>query len=274
MPHARTYFFNKNYFSTIDTPDKAYWLGFITADGSVDHKALHIRLSTKDDTHLQKLLDSIGSDASIEYTRNNHNRPCVRIRVFSVEMIQDLASHGIMPNKTWTVAPWSGPFELERHYWRGVVDGDGWITTGSNGNTKRFYTVGLCGNLQIATGFQSFVYKHVGRFVPLVEKQLRTKTFYQVAYTGTHAAKEVCQLLDYENGIALDRKHAKALEIIAHEPSSKSPKILTMEEAQIVFDKYQTGKHSFALLAKQHNIGRGTVWNIVQKNGRFSELRD
>lgn len=272
MPHARTYFFDKTYFQDIDTPDKAYWLGFITADGSVDHKALHLRLSTKDDAHLQKLLDSIGSDASIEYTQNNHDRPCVRIRVFSVEMMADLARHGIEPNKTWTVKPWPGPFELERHYWRGVVDGDGWITTGSNGATKRFYTVGLCGNLHIATGFQAFVHKHTGRFVPLVEKKLRKNTFYQVAYTGTHAAKEVCHLLDYENGISLDRKHTSALKILAYESSSKSPKILSTNEAQLIFDKYQTGQHSYASLAKQHNIGRGTVWNITQKNGRFSAL--
>jgi hypothetical protein len=273
MPHARTYFFDKSYFSEIDTPDKAYWLGFITADGSVDHKALHIRLSTKDDTHLQKLLDSIGSDASIEYTQNNHNRPCVRIRVFSVELVRDLATHGILPNKTWTVKPWSGPFELERHFWRGVVDGDGWITAGSNGKTKRFYTVGLCGNYEIATGFQSFVHAHINRFVPLVEKHLRKNTFYQVAYTGTHAAKEVCQLLSYETGISLDRKHEKALEIIAYEPDSKSPNIVTMEEAQSIFDKYKTGQHTFASLAQQHNIGRGTVGNITQKQGRFSALR-
>lgn len=26
-----------NYFSTIDSPEKAYWLGFLFTDGSVDH---------------------------------------------------------------------------------------------------------------------------------------------------------------------------------------------------------------------------------------------
>jgi len=28
---------NNNYFSTINTPEKAYWLGMLYTDGSVDH---------------------------------------------------------------------------------------------------------------------------------------------------------------------------------------------------------------------------------------------
>jgi hypothetical protein len=35
MPRIRTYFYNEHYFHEIDTKEKAYWLGYIFADGSV-----------------------------------------------------------------------------------------------------------------------------------------------------------------------------------------------------------------------------------------------
>lgn len=50
----RKHFYNEDYFSVINTEDKAYWLGFISADGSVSRDAYHIRisLSSTDMKHL------------------------------------------------------------------------------------------------------------------------------------------------------------------------------------------------------------------------------
>ncbi|MBC8427393.1 MAG: hypothetical protein H8D97_00730 [Proteobacteria bacterium] len=53
---------NEEYFNNIDTKEKAYWLGFIYADGSVSQenskdKRLEIGLSSKDEKHLQKFAD-------------------------------------------------------------------------------------------------------------------------------------------------------------------------------------------------------------------------
>lgn len=49
---ARKYNYNDNYFENIDTEEKAYWLGFIAADGSIvnNNRALEItkiKLQTK-----------------------------------------------------------------------------------------------------------------------------------------------------------------------------------------------------------------------------------
>ena len=66
---------NFNYFDKIDTPDKAYWLGFIWADGYIAKRErkqpngcvrieynLKLELQESDASHVQKFLDCIESN--------------------------------------------------------------------------------------------------------------------------------------------------------------------------------------------------------------------
>ena len=57
----RLHFFNENYFDKIDAPDKAYWLGFMFADGSVGTNRFdtQISLAIKDIGHLHKFLECL-----------------------------------------------------------------------------------------------------------------------------------------------------------------------------------------------------------------------
>ena len=64
---SKKYFCNENYFEEINNQDKAYWLGFIMADGFIESKRkygnqkLGITLSSYDENHLilfNKCLDS------------------------------------------------------------------------------------------------------------------------------------------------------------------------------------------------------------------------
>ena len=52
----RKYFFNESIFDNIDTAEKAYWIGFITADGYINEKRgwLSIQLQYSDIDHLKK----------------------------------------------------------------------------------------------------------------------------------------------------------------------------------------------------------------------------
>lgn len=56
----RKYKVNEDYFKLIDTEEKAYWLGFLYADGCVTQatkysKRLQVNLSIKDINHLEIL---------------------------------------------------------------------------------------------------------------------------------------------------------------------------------------------------------------------------
>lgn len=62
------YQLNEAFFEQIDNEEKAYWLGFIAADGCVslrDGYKLRIKLQYKDRGHLEKLLSALDADYKI-----------------------------------------------------------------------------------------------------------------------------------------------------------------------------------------------------------------
>lgn len=122
---------NEDFFADIDTPEKAYWLGFISADGNVssDGKHVQIKLHERDEAHLQKFSDLIGYHGNIsKYSAvtNYGAYEFVTIKVQSEKMNLDLVKHGCIPNKsTWLEPPTGVKAALYQHFIRGMMDGDG-----------------------------------------------------------------------------------------------------------------------------------------------------
>ena len=70
----RKHFFNENYFENIDTEEKAYWLGFISADGSICKSSkynsyrLVLNLNRLDEHHILKFKNAIcANDINIKH---------------------------------------------------------------------------------------------------------------------------------------------------------------------------------------------------------------
>jgi DNA-binding transcriptional regulator WhiA len=133
----RRYNVNHNYFDVIDTEEKAYWLGFLYADGCVrktkSGSQLVLKLSVKDETHLKLFKEHINSEHKIVYsenkvmTKNNilsKSNNCM-IRVNSNEIVENLIKQGCHPRKTFTIEQPKINDELIRHFIRGFYDGDG-----------------------------------------------------------------------------------------------------------------------------------------------------
>ena len=60
--YRRKYALNEAFFEIIDSEEKAYWLGFIAADGCVYRRTLSINLNIKDKAHLEKLIAILNSE--------------------------------------------------------------------------------------------------------------------------------------------------------------------------------------------------------------------
>lgn len=58
---AKVYSSDNHFFDVIDSEIKAYWLGFIAADGNIHEGALQVVLSSKDHDHLIKLKEALRS---------------------------------------------------------------------------------------------------------------------------------------------------------------------------------------------------------------------
>lgn len=151
----RKYAVDETYFDQIDTPDKAYWLGFIAGDGCVlADGTLRVNLAPVDVGQLEKLAAALGSDAPIRHgTTRLHGKTFKRVilNVYCLHMTQALERQGIVPRKTWRMEPWDGPEYLMRHYWRGMVDADGSLSAVDP------FSVRLIGTEAVAAAFAEWM---------------------------------------------------------------------------------------------------------------------
>lgn len=137
------YSVNQDYFQQINNEWKAYWLGFLYADGTIriarnDKKDkmeynTKIGLCEEDVTHLQKFKNSLQSDSPISkkiVKLNDKEYGCCNINICNKKICEDLNNLGCTPNKSLTLKfPTYDkvPKNLIKHFIRGYFDGDGCI---------------------------------------------------------------------------------------------------------------------------------------------------
>lgn len=206
-----------DYFDQIDTPEKAYWLGFLGADGCIvatprhpegDH--LSIRLAARDKGHLVKLRAATGATAGVhEGVSNGFGKPTASasLVIGSRRLTDALIALGIDPRKSATVKPWDGPADLMPHFWRGLFDGDGSIARKGEG----LWTMFLCGSEACVRGFTAWAHEICGT---TAAPYFRTGCWY-VSISGRHQVAKLARALYGDATVSLDRKQERADRILA-----------------------------------------------------------
>ena len=129
---------NTSKFQKIDNEEKAYWLGFIAADGCIYKRStnkaggfLAISLSRKDKDHLLKFKNFMESNVPIiDFIQNDgysNNTEMSKIIINSNELVNDLCSLGITNKKSLTLKPPKIDSEYYLPFIKGYFDGDGSI---------------------------------------------------------------------------------------------------------------------------------------------------
>lgn len=125
---------NESFFEKIDTEKKAYWLGFLTADGCIKTKSncVSIALAVKDVEHLYRFKKDVESEHPIKIeqhvTFDGAVKESCALRISSRKLHHDLENLGFTPNKSCHEQPVDLPENLRPHYIRGMFDGDGWFS--------------------------------------------------------------------------------------------------------------------------------------------------
>ena len=225
MPRKSTI---KNYdvFKPPYTEEASYWLGFLMADGSMTsykskvcgytQNKLSIGLSIKDLSHLEKLKKYLNTtnkisvyNASIK--KLNKTYPSCRISFTHPILTKDLMNLGIIPNKTYkTHAPDS--MKTSKHFWRGMVDGDGCLDTKLAVNVVR-PRIQLSGTEEILIQYVEFINSNIiGVAHKSLYKQTKSKSY--IAVYSDFAAIKIIKLLYEGANIYLDRKFELANTLI------------------------------------------------------------
>lgn len=129
----RRFQINETFFDIIDTEEKAYFLGFLYADGYNNRTYNSVRLVLKEEDFpiLNKLNSLIYPDKPLTFTKKQKktysNTYCLRI--VNKHISQKLEQLGCGQAKTHTIRfPEFLDFHLLRHFIRGYFDGDGHVS--------------------------------------------------------------------------------------------------------------------------------------------------
>jgi hypothetical protein len=133
---------NSNFFDSIDTEEKAYWLGFFYADGYLDKNGslLKIDLTAKDALHLQRFADIFQREVRVHARsadkRNGKIYTTATCVVSCAYLWNELRAKGIKQGNT--LSEDDSIFEhmsveLLHHFVRGFFDGDGTVYPNKEG---------------------------------------------------------------------------------------------------------------------------------------------
>lgn len=145
---------NRNIFHTISTPEQAYWLGFILADGCLHlvnknnfNGHFSIDIGAEDKDHLYKFASFIEADQDIIQTTVHSitGNELVHVQLCCADTQKDLYNLGIQPRKSGKEKWIDTPFPAD--FIRGVYDGDGYIR-------ENLHSIGLVGSYDLLFAIQ------------------------------------------------------------------------------------------------------------------------
>lgn len=207
---------NEDFFETIDTEEKAYWLGFIQADGCIYTTPsygyrLEITLQETDRQHLKKFSDIFNIELKERIQiLNNINYKYVVFNIYSKKIFCDLLNVGIEERKTYsetTNVICNVPDNLIHHFIRGVFDGDGCINC-DKANKGHFI---ISGSKDFLEKIQEIMIDQIG----LNKTALIQKSDYcwVIQYSGNNSVRYIYSWLYKDVVVLLERKKMKFEEI-------------------------------------------------------------
>lgn len=213
--------FNRDFFDIIDTEEKAYWLGFMYADGYIEQNkySVGLSLSIKDIEHLKKYNKALNyarglnisethQFGSSEHTnKKGETLYMVSTIITDRQLWEGLNSKGCVPNKSLILTfPDESIFvnkKLIFDFIRGYVDGDGSLGVYPHSKTNPTLEESL---LIVGTKpFLEGVQKYLGKGF-LMQKPNCNENTYRLGYSTTKANKAATLLYKHAT-IYLERKY-------------------------------------------------------------------
>lgn len=200
-----------NVFKIIDNEYKAYWLGFLYADGNIGSKEdkIELSLAEKDIKHIEKFRDFIGINNKISYRQKTK---AYRFSFRSQNCKEDLIDKGCFPKKSLSLKfprEEQVPSYLIRHFIRGYFDGDGWFCNTENGCLQ----IGLIGTEDFLKSFLHLMRGkiNVNNKIFNVHRENGAKRY---VFSKEQDIKTFLNYIYKNSNIYLDRKYAHYIDFI------------------------------------------------------------
>ena len=215
------YCYNVDFFKDIDNQDKAYWLGFIFADGYIVYKdtlpvcyEFCIELQQSDYMHLKKFNTAIQGNLQIVYRSrpsyfdNTKIHRSALIRIYNKRFVSNLMTHGVVQNKSLIKRFPVISDDLLPHFIRGYYDGNGCVCK-DDLRKKLFQCNFTCGSLDFVSKlreklFQNNIYSYI------IHEQ---EYSYRLYIKGIENCTRFLQYIYTDAHCMLDKKYNRALQL-------------------------------------------------------------
>lgn len=159
---------NENYFSVIDSADKAYWLGALYADGCVRNDK-NVFFTSKDKDWVLDFLKAIEyTGKPLRELHKVYKTECWKANITSKIMFKDLVNNGCVPNKSLILEFPKLNDSLIPHFIRGYFDGDGSVGEYKTSNKSEYKAL----RSSICSGSKKFLDELV-KYLPIKYMNVR-----------------------------------------------------------------------------------------------------
>ena len=216
--HYRLYFHDFDFFETIDTEKKAYWLGFMYADGYIVNNENHygedgfgLTLAEDSIDSIEKFKASIKATNPICYDNSKSiGQRQVKLVCRSQKTVNDLIDKGVLKGKSLILKPPTKvPQPLIHHFIRGFFDGDGSLMRYQNKNCKHIsFGISFTTTYEMAKWLQEIL--NMGNIFP--EKRHEATWYYSVG--GNQQVLQLCHYMYDNASIWMNRKYERYKELL------------------------------------------------------------
>lgn len=188
---SRIHSINENAFDNLDNEHALYFLGFIYADGYVSKHELKIGLAKKDEIQLYKIINFLKSTAVVTSRQN-----AVHVNFASNYLVGKLTSYGIIPKRgEFYKLIDKIPKQLQHHFIRGYLDGDGCISTNEQ--------VVILGQIDILSWIRDTFYNEIGTSINTIRQR---NGICEISWGGINQANKIIDYLYNDATVYLKRK--------------------------------------------------------------------
>lgn len=216
------YSYDENYFENIDTPEKAYWLGFISADGCLYRREGHqglvsIQINEKDIEILNNFKEELKTEKPINISQDKRRPDTImtNLQITGDNFFNSILDKGIGIRKTYDLDMKlvlnNIPKRFFSAYMLGYFDGDGSIDIPNSGISKSH--IRISGPERILKVFREYLINFSIDSNILLDKRKYSEPFGSLEFINT-TQKYIFLKFIYSNNVkCLNRKKERAEEL-------------------------------------------------------------
>lgn len=204
----RIYDINENYFNQIDTPNKAYILGLLYADGNRSSRSntISIRLQESDKNILENIKKELNAEVPlrfIDYSNDPKRQNQFLLAISNEQIAKDLYKYGIVPRKEFklTFPNWLDN-DLLSHFIRGYLDGDGFIS--NNPKEKR---ANITGTENLLLGIKNILEDQLNIHFSIYSPHNKDTNTRTLAVAGGNQVKKFLDYIYEDADLYIERKY-------------------------------------------------------------------